>query len=134
MLEKQSIQQRGFHNTLENGKVTGYQLRVRSLYYRGLWLSQIKSVSLSVDSEEIEQSKIRFSVGDKAYTLPEMKELGDVHWDILEPAILLVEKEGGLAPGEHTIELTIMHSSSYMPPEMDFILSTMNQKRNILLV
>lgn len=134
MLEKQSIQQRGFRNSIVNGEVTGFEFRVRSLYYRGLWLSQIKDISVKVDGTEIDRSDFTFSVGGTTYTLDEMKKAGDVHWGILEAALISVKRPGGLESGLHTIEITIMHSSSYMPPEMDFVLSTMGQKREMILV
>lgn len=134
MLERESIQQRGFHNIVEDGKTTGFQFRARSLYYRGLWLSQIKSISVSVDGKEIDNDLMTFSVDGKAYQIEEMKGLGDINWNLLDAAVISVKKDGGLTPGVHTIELTIMHSSSYMPPEMDFVLSTMGQKRDLILV
>ena len=37
MLEMDVIQVRGFRNIVEGGKVTGFQFRVRSTYYRGMW-------------------------------------------------------------------------------------------------
>lgn len=134
MLEKESIQQRGFRNITENGKITGYQFRARSLYYRGLWLSQITSFSLKVNGEQIDNDSITFSINGANYRIDEMPQLGNVHWGILDPAVIFVKKEGGLPSGSHMIELDIMHSSSYMPPEMDYVLSTRGQKRELVLV
>ena len=37
MLEMDVIQVRGFRNIVEGGKVTGFQFRVRSTYYRGMY-------------------------------------------------------------------------------------------------
>ena len=42
MLEMDVIQVRGFRNIVEGGKVTGFQFRVRSTYYRGMWLSLLR--------------------------------------------------------------------------------------------
>ena len=49
MLESNVIQYRGFHNIVEDGKVTGFQLCIRSDYYRGVWLSQLRPGKVVVD-------------------------------------------------------------------------------------
>ena len=51
MLEKECIQSRGFRNVTENGEVVGFQVAFRSLYYRGVWLSQLRPATLRVDGE-----------------------------------------------------------------------------------
>lgn len=134
MLEKEAIQQRGFRNVMQEGQAVGYQLRVRSLYYRGLWLSQITRLSLQVDGQAVDNSRITCTVSGITCPVEELKTRGDVHWGILEPMVLTVLQEGGLACGAHTVEVDIMHSSSYMPPDMDWVLSTQGQKRELVLV
>ena len=52
-MEKQVIQSVGFRNISEGGKVTGFQLKIRLPYYRGVFLSQVKVGSIVVDGEEI---------------------------------------------------------------------------------
>jgi hypothetical protein len=134
MLEKEAIQQRGFRNIIEGGRVAGYQFLVRSLYYRGLWLSQITGFTLRVDGKEADNQSVSFTVKGNTYSLSEMKTIGDVLWGVTEPLKVTVKQDGGLASGFHTLELDIMHSSSYMPPNMDFVLSTRGQKRELILV
>ncbi len=36
MLEKDPVQQRGFHNVFKGGKAVGFQVCYRSTYYRGI--------------------------------------------------------------------------------------------------
>ena len=48
-MEKQVIQSVGFRNITEDGKITGFQLKVRLPYYRVVYLSQIKPGHLIVD-------------------------------------------------------------------------------------
>ena len=50
-MEKQVIQSVGFRNIVSDGKVTGFQLKIRLPYYRGVYLSQVKVGSLVVDGE-----------------------------------------------------------------------------------
>jgi hypothetical protein len=44
MLDKEVVQQRGFHNVYQNGQVVGFQVGYRSTYYRGIWLSMSPGV------------------------------------------------------------------------------------------
>ncbi len=38
-MEREVIQSVGFRNIVENGEVTGFQLKIRLPYYRGVFLS-----------------------------------------------------------------------------------------------
>jgi hypothetical protein len=134
MLEKECIQSRGFRNIKSQGKITGFQFNIRSLYYRGLWLSQLRSATIKVDGETFSGDQITWTINGVTYEQEEMLTLGDVHWGLLEPATLTVVKEGGLESGAHDIELTYEYSSSYFPPSMDTLLSSAPHKRTLILV
>lgn len=134
MLEKQCIQARGFKNIESDGKVTGFQFNIRSLYYRGLWLSQLRPATIIVDEETFSGDQITWTINDKVYEQDEMATLGDVHWGVLDLATLTVKKEGGLKSGSHDIELLYQYSSSYFPPSMDTLLSSQPHKRTLILV
>jgi len=119
MLEKPNIQSRGFRNVSEGGRITGFQVPVRLTYYRGIWLSQLRPASVTVDGETFEQDQITWLIDGKAYTQDKLKDLPDVHWSSLEPAILRVWKPGGLPLGIHDVEVKFTYSTSYLPPRMD---------------
>ena len=52
MLEKEVIQYRGFRNVYdEAGNACGFEFRMRTTYYRGLWLSQLRVGSVYADGE-----------------------------------------------------------------------------------
>lgn len=118
MLEPDLIQTRGFHNTYENGKITGFQFRVRLTYYRGIFLSQLRPQKVVVDGEVFEKEQVIWCVNGIDYTTEEMKEIGDIHWNPLYPAVLKLKKEGGLPEGYHEISTGYKYSSSYMPPKL----------------
>jgi len=134
MLEKESIQSRGFRNVESDGKVIGFQVNIRSLYYRGLWLSQLRPATVKVDGETFSGEQIKWTISGITYTQSEMATLGDVHWGVLEPATLTVSKEGGLEPGYHDIEVSYLYSASYLPPSIDTVFGTKPHKRRLLLV
>ncbi|WP_219621297.1 C-glycoside deglycosidase beta subunit domain-containing protein [Neobacillus cucumis] len=110
MLEKPCIQSRGFKNVESNGKIIGFQVNIRSLYYRGLWLSQLRPATVSLNGETFTGDQITWTINGVTYTQAEMASLGDVHWGILEPATLTVAKEGGLESGSHDIEVSYTYS------------------------
>lgn len=119
MLETDIIQYRGFHNIEANGEVIGFQLCVRSAYYRGVWLSQLRPGRVIVDGEHFPWNTIIWNINGKDYSVSEMEERGDEFWRITDVAILKVMKKGGLAQGFHDVIVRFGASCSYMPPEID---------------
>jgi len=117
MLEKDIIQQRGFHNIYdENGKAIGFQFRVRSEYYRGIWLSLIRPGDVIVDGEVFGKDKIKWNIGGVDYTLDEMLKVTDIQWPIDKAAVIKVKKEGGLSIGYHDVSVEYRLIMSYIPP------------------
>lgn len=136
MLEKECIQSRGFRNVSKNGKVIGFQVSFRSLYYRGVWLSQLRPATVFVDGEKFADDQITWTIDGKTYPQNELAKHGEVNWPLLEPAILNVRKPGGLAQGFHDVEIQYSYSSSYMPPSMDELMVQLQGpiKRRLILV
>lgn len=134
MLDKECIQSRGFRNTKIEEEITGFQFDIRLMYYRGVWLSQLRPIQVIVDGEEISQDQIIWEIEGEKYTHTEMAHLGDIQWNVLSPATIYVKKENGLTSGYHELEVSYRFSSSYMPPDMDEVLSYGSHKRRLLLV
>lgn len=70
-MERQVIQSVGFRNTVENGEVTGFQLKIRLPYYRGVFLSQVMPGTLIVDGERFEKEDIIWNIKGEDYTIKE---------------------------------------------------------------
>ena len=117
-MEREVIQSVGFRNIKENGEVTGFQLKIRLPYYRGVFLSQLMPGTLYVDGEKFEKEDIVWHVKGEDYTCDEMKSDYQTHWAVTEPAVLKVKKAGGLSQGYHEITYGFCFTSSYMPPVM----------------
>jgi len=115
MLEKEPVQQRGFHNFYRDGKPVGFQVRYRSTYYRGVWLSMSTGFDVTVDGEKFPRDQITVTVGGRTYTQEEMKTIGNVQWPTYEAAILTVARPGGLKPGVHEVAIAWGHRTSYIP-------------------
>ncbi len=118
-MEKQVIQSVGFRNIYDNGKAVGFQLKLRLPYTRGVFLSQIKPGSLTVDGETFAKEQVIWRINGEDYTAEGMRQNWHTHWHPLEPAILIVKKEGGLCQGYHDIQYGFCVTHSYMPPEME---------------
>ena len=118
-MEREVIQSVGFRNIKKDNEVTGFQLKIRLPYYRGIFLSQIRPGTLIVDGERFEKEDIIWNIKGEDYSYEEMKgEWRNVHWDVTCPAVLKVKKPGGLAQGYHDITYGFCFTSSYMPPIM----------------
>jgi hypothetical protein len=104
-----------FENVVEGGETIGFAFLGRLPYYRGLGLSMIEDILVSVDGEAIDRDNIRFSVRGRTWTLDEMEcEYGD-RWNFGEKARIIALKPGGLAPGKHKIEFAVRMRISYLP-------------------
>ena len=115
MLEKDNIQARGFKNVTEGGKITGFQVPIRSTYYRGVWLSQLTEATVTVDGEKFEGPLITWTILGKTYSQADLAKFHEVNWPISEPAVLTVKKAGGLQPGLHNVEVAYGYSVAYTP-------------------
>jgi hypothetical protein len=120
MLEKDAVQQRGFHNVYRNGQAVGFQVGYRSTYYRGIWLSMSTGFEVTADGEKFSGAQVTVTVGGKTYSQEEMKKIGNVQWPNYEAALLTVAKPGGLKPGVHRIAIAWSHRTSYIPGGIDF--------------
>ena len=121
---EENILDRGFKNVIQNGKITGFQLQVKTGYYRGVYLSLMEGFEVAVDGETFKQGQITFTVGNRTYTLDEMTNLTDVRWPFQEAATLTVSKPGGLKPGMHDVQVVQKTRVSYMPVQPSVYTST----------
>jgi|SRR6187431_821786 hypothetical protein len=96
-------------------RTEGFALLARLPYYRGLGLSMVEDIGVTVDGEKVPRENIRFSVRGRSWTLAEMEtEYGD-RWNFGEKARIVVKKPGGLKAGDHDIEVAVRMRISYLP-------------------
>jgi len=105
MLEFQTIQQRGFHNTYDkDGNIDGFEFRFIPKYYKGLWFSQCRFGNLTVDGEVFDRDKILFVYEGNEYSREELFSLRR-YWQFRDPLIYRIKKKGGLSIGYHDVSL-----------------------------
>ncbi|HEX8926045.1 MAG TPA: DUF6379 domain-containing protein [Terriglobales bacterium] len=117
MYEKQMIMTRGFKNVRDGDDVVGFQFNLRITYYRGIFLTLITGLDVSVDGEAFSRDQIRFAVGGREFTFSEMAKEETTRWPFGEPATVTVLKKGGLTPGQHEIAVRQAIKPAYMPNE-----------------
>lgn len=133
-LEFPTIQSRGFRNVADGDRITGFQVPIRLNYYRGVWLSQLRPATISVDGETFDDDKITWTIDGETYEQHHLADHPDVNWGITSPAILTVRKPGGLALGIHDVEVKSLFSASYLPPRLDLGFFTGASTRRMVLV
>jgi sugar phosphate isomerase/epimerase len=116
MLEIPVLQTRGFRNVVEDGRVTGFQFRLRNPNYRGVPASLLDGIEVVVDGERVPDSVPLWTLQGRTLTLDELRASTDVRWQLDEPATITVPRPGGLATGVHRIEATVFLRRSYFPP------------------
>jgi hypothetical protein len=116
MPDNHMIFDQGFKNVSENGRITGFQLKVQNMNYRGVPLSLVQGIEVTVDGEVFKEDQIRFTVRGHTHALAEMEKIGDnkFRWPWLEPATLTVSKSGGLKQGVHAVKVRMGIRVAYM--------------------
>lgn len=115
MMDNKMIVEGSLRNVAGDCGITGFAFLGRLPYYRGLGLSMIEDIRVSVDGEAIAREDIRFTVRGKTYTLDEMETVYDDRWNFGEKALVTALRPGGLAEGSHTITFAVRNRVSYLP-------------------
>jgi hypothetical protein len=103
MFERYLVCEQGFKNVSEKGQVTGFQIKLRIANWRGMPLSLIEDVKVTVDGETYPRDAITLNVGGQSFKLDDMVTRSDVRWQFDELATVTVHKPGGLAQGMHEV-------------------------------
>lgn len=101
-------------NTYVNGKKLGYEFQIRLSNYRGHYLSCINEFSVAVDGKEVQADDLSFCLNGKEFTVGQLPSLISEFWKLIEPATIKVYAPGGLAEGEHGIDVTLKLRIPYM--------------------
>ena len=115
MYDKYMIVGEEFKNVKEDGKVTGYQLGVRLPYYRGVVLSLVGEMDLTVDGEKVPSEQMTVTIGGKTYPLSQLENEPVAKWEFGNVGIVTVKKPGGLPAGDHKVEYRQNMKNYYVP-------------------
>jgi hypothetical protein len=132
MLQEQLIQTAGVRNVGPESARTGFQLRIRSPYYRGLWANLIERPTVIVDDEEFDGHHIGWTLPAGDYTFAELQQSTDARWPLGVAAVLTVPREGGLGRGIHHVTVVLRLRRSYIPEELQPSIWTATRKAVIV--
>jgi hypothetical protein len=108
MHENDNILDRGFKHISQNGKVFGFQLDVKTGYYRGIYLSLAEGFEATMDGEAFMREPTKFRIGGRTYALDEVANLTDARWPFEETAAAPLES--GTSRNGRTSEYHRLHT------------------------
>ncbi len=115
MFDKYLINADSLHNIGPADAPEGFAFKAKIGYYRGLGLSMIEELAISIDGEAVPRDAVRFDEGQGPITLDEMETAYDRRWPFGEEAVILVQHPGGFPAGAHELELRQKLRVSYLP-------------------
>jgi len=95
----------------------GTQLGVRLPYYRGLGLSMVEAVDVTVDGTEAKAADTTLTVEDGTFPVSGMDEEYGAVWKFGEVATLTAAGLH-LAPGTHDVQVRVRLRVSYLPMKL----------------
>ena len=109
----------------------GFAFDARLGYYRGLGLSMIEDLAVTIDEQPVPREAVRFDEtaggGATPLTLAEMETAYDRRWNFGTVATISVARSEPLAAGEHNLTLSERLRVSYLPfPAINADTKTMN--------
>lgn len=102
-------------NVVEGGEVVGVQFDARLPYYRGLGLSMVEAVDVTLGGEPVPVEDVLVTLGGKIYRVSEMEHEAEAVWNFGEVGTVTVRKPGGLPEGEHSVGVLFRLRVSYLP-------------------
>jgi hypothetical protein len=108
----------GARSVWEDGKKTGYAVNLTINYYRGLPLSCIECIELTVDGEKVAPEAMLVQHNGREYKYLDLLKddmATDFYWLFGEKLRVVVQKEGGIDQGRHTVALKLGTRRSYTP-------------------
>jgi hypothetical protein len=111
--EERVLRPDGFYHLLLNGKKVGFNLDLRINYYRGMQLSTVETLKVTVDGMEIPSGLMMAQLNGKCFGTDELKQMYQEYWGIKDPMHLRIFN-GGLPDGEHEVSVKLIFKSPYM--------------------
>lgn len=93
----------------------GFAFDAKLGYYRGLGLSMIDDLAISVDGEAVPRDDVRFDEGNGPLSLSEMEQVFDRRWPFGAKATISVKQQGPLPAGTYHLGLKEVLRISYLP-------------------
>lgn len=93
----------------------GFAFDARLGYYRGLGLSMVEDLAITIDGTAVPRDAVRFDEGGGPLTLDEMAHAFDRRWNFGAVATIAVIWPDAIDPGAHALTLSERLRVSYLP-------------------
>jgi len=100
------------------GGAPGARLALRLPWYRGLPLSCVERLEITIDGQRVSDEDVTLSLYGPRYALSELPGLHDVQWFTLDTADVHAQTAEPLTPGEHHVDVMIQTRAPYQPTNM----------------
>ena len=117
MPERTIIQSSGFANTGAHDQRSGFTVRLRQPNYRGLRLSLIEGIDITVDGQTYPAKGNSIALRGEVYSHTAMAEATEVRWAVGECIQVITPKAAGLDKGVHEVGVTLRLRHPYFPPQ-----------------
>ncbi|NLK89443.1 MAG: hypothetical protein GX276_04805 [Clostridiaceae bacterium] len=114
MYEKHMLARDDIQSVVENGVGTGFTVKLKIPYYRGVFLSLVEDMQIRFNDRLFTRDQLTFSVSGGTFTFKEMETQTTFRWEFGEKATVFVPLPGGIPLGMHRIEVTVSIRVSYM--------------------
>lgn len=84
-------------------------------YYRGLGLSMIEDLVVTIDGDPVSRDAISFDEGKGPIALDDMEQAYDRRWPFGNKATIAVKRTQALAAGDYRLSLKEVLRISYLP-------------------
>jgi hypothetical protein len=85
----------------------GFALDVRLPWYRALPLACVEGLDVTIDGQQVPSEALRIEFNGQTYALADLPPLHEDWWYVADPAPVIAPLPGGLAEGEHELDVTI---------------------------
>lgn len=107
MLMTNPIKRDSIKNKDIGGKCTGFTFELDNLSYRGVWVSTLEKIELTLDGEKISNGVMLLSIKDMKLPLSTLAGHTEVFWGAEDKCAIEVNQVGGIPEGEHTLQIKI---------------------------
>lgn len=97
------------------GTEDGFAFDAMLGYYRGLGLSMVEDLVISIDGDPVPRDAIFFDEGEGPIALGDMEHAYDRRWPFGSKATIIVKSPQALAAGDHRLSLKEVLRISYLP-------------------
>lgn len=111
---KQMLLPEDVEDVVVNGIPTGFNVKLRIPYYRGVSLSLVEDLTIKYDNEVYSKEVLTFTTQDGTFNFKEMETMTAHRWEFGEKAVVFAPRLGGFGMAHHRVEAIVAIRVSYM--------------------